>query len=53
MKIGLLKNLIKLVYTGFLYPLAKEFTEKTSNKYDDKALAFLDSLVDDLIGEIK
>jgi hypothetical protein len=48
----LLKKVIKIVYSDAIYPLAKSYVESTSNTYDDKALAFLDDIIDELLKKL-
>lgn len=44
-----IKAVIKLVYASWIYPYAKSYVDSTDNPWDDKALAFLDSLLDDYL----
>jgi hypothetical protein len=48
----LLLQVVNVVYTQGLYPLAKNYVESTSNNYDDKALEFLNDLVKDLLKKL-
>ena len=39
-------KLIKWIYKKFLYPKLEKYVQSTDNDYDDKALQFLDDVVD-------
>jgi hypothetical protein len=48
----ILKKLIKVLYKDGVYPLAYDYVQSTENTYDDKALAFLDDLVTELLKKL-
>ncbi len=43
----LLKKIGRILYDDVIYPVAKAYVEKTTNKYDDQALEFLTDLADE------
>ena len=54
LKIGL--KLVKLLYKKLIRPQLKKYVEKTDNDWDDKALEFLDTVIDIVlvkIGDVK
>jgi hypothetical protein len=48
----MVKGIVQLLYDEILYPAAKAFVSKTSNPYDDQALAFLDQFIKELMDGI-
>jgi len=45
--IALVKELVLILYTKVLRPMAVEYVESTENTHDDKALVFLDDFVNE------
>lgn len=45
-------QVIKLVYSQILYPMAKNYVESTDNEFDDAALKFLDSFVSEILKKL-
>ena len=43
---SMVSKLLKWVYKKFLYPKLQEYVQSTDNDYDNKALEFLDDVVD-------
>lgn len=48
----IIKNTVKVLYKEILLPMAKDYVNSTENTWDDKALLFLDDLVNELLNKL-
>lgn len=48
----MIEKLIKLLYKKYVYPMLKEYVDSTDNEYDNRALDFVDDVIDLLLLKI-